>query len=112
MVDLFCVTLGFREYRHALTKDLSKFYNRVEADPIAQHVRHVIWRDGDLEAKPRVFITTTVKFGDRPEGCIAIAAIRETAERFGNGSPAAWFLKNRTYVDDCIGGATVTAPHN
>ena len=109
MADLYCVTLGFREHKYALTKDLSKFYNRVDADPTAQHVRRVIWRDGDLEAKPRVFITTTVNFGDRPAGCIAIAAIRETAERFGNGSPAAWFLKNRTYVDDCIAGANSAA---
>ena len=38
-------------------------------------------------------------------GCIAKAAIRETAECFGNGSKAAWFLKNRPYVDDCLAGA-------
>ena len=48
---------------------------------------------------------TTVNFGDKPAGCIAIAAVRETAEMFGRDSEAAWFLKNRTYVDDCVAGS-------
>jgi hypothetical protein len=48
-----------------------------------------------------------VNYGDRPAGCIAIAAVRETADRFGKGKEtAAWFLKNRTYVDDATGGAS------
>ena len=42
-----------------------------------------------------------MNFGDKPADCIAIAAVRETAERFDGESQAAWFLKNRTYVDDC-----------
>jgi hypothetical protein len=51
-------------------------------------------------------VTTTVNFGDKPTGCIAIAAIRETAERFGGDYPeASWFLKYRTYVDDATAGA-------
>ena len=96
LADLYCVTLGFRGYKYALTKDLSKFYNRVGADPVAQQVRRVLWRDGNQGSIPKVFITTTVNFGDKPAGCKAIAAVRETPERFGNGSKAAWFLKNRT----------------
>jgi hypothetical protein len=31
----------------------------------------------------KTYVTTTVNFGDRPAGCIAIAAMRETAERYG-----------------------------
>jgi len=54
----------------------------------------------------RVYVTTTVNFGDRPVGCIAIAALRETAERFGADLPiAAWYLKYRTYVDDAVAGS-------
>jgi hypothetical protein len=50
---------------------------------------------------------TRVNYGDRPAGCIAIAAVRETATRFGKGKEtAAWFIKNRTYVDDATGGAS------
>ena len=70
------------------------------ADPVAQHTRRVVWRGGDPEAKPKIYCTTTVNFGDKPAGCIAIAAIKETAEMFG-GQSKAYFLKHRTYVDDC-----------
>ncbi len=110
LVDLFTVTLGIREHRYALTKDLSKFYQRVDAEPLAQHLRRVMWRGGDATAEMKVYITTTVNFGDKPAGCIAIAAARETAERFGaKFTEAAWFLKFRTYVDDAITGADTMA---
>jgi len=105
-VDLFTVTLCIREHRYALTKDLSKFYQRVDADPIAQNLRRVMWRGGDTSAEMKVYITTTVNFGDKPAGCIAIAAARETAAMDeGEFREAAWFLQNRTYVDDATAGA-------
>ena len=94
-----------REHHYAIAKDLSKFYNCVLADPVAQHTLRVIWRDGDLEAAPKVYCTTTVNFGDKPAGCLAIAAIKETADLFGGDGKAAYFLKNRTYVDDCVAGS-------
>jgi hypothetical protein len=66
LVDLFTITLSFREHRYALA----------------------------------------VNFGDRPAGCIAIAALRETAERYGADLPiAAWYLMYRTYVDDAVAGS-------
>jgi hypothetical protein len=55
-------------------------------------------------------VTTQVNYGDRPAGCIAIAAVRETATRFGEGrDKAAWFLKNWTYVDDATRGTSTLA---
>jgi hypothetical protein len=39
---LFKVTLCIREHRYALTKDLSKFYQRVDADPVEQNLRQVM----------------------------------------------------------------------
>jgi len=48
----------------------------------------------------------TVNFGDRPAGCIAISALRKTAEQMGKDLPeASLFLMNRTYVDDASWGA-------
>jgi hypothetical protein len=106
LADLYTVTLGMREHKVAFTKDISKFYQCVEADEAAQHVRRILWRFGDKSKDPTIFVTTRVNYGDRPAGCIAIAAVRETADRFGTGrETAAWFLKNRTYVDDATGGA-------
>ena len=52
LADLYGVTLGLREHGFALTKDLSKFYNCVEADEIAQHTCQVVWRDGNEKAEP------------------------------------------------------------
>jgi hypothetical protein len=102
LVDLFTVTLCIGEHRYVFTKDLSKFYQRVDADPIAQNLSRVMWRGGEM----KVYINTTVNFGDKPAGCIVIAAARETAEKFGGMHPeAAWFLKYRTYVDDATARA-------
>jgi hypothetical protein len=55
---------------------------------------------------PIIFVTTWVDYGDKPAGCIVIAAVRETAEKFsGEKKMAAWFLKNCTYMDGTMGGA-------
>jgi hypothetical protein len=95
LVDLFTVTLCIREHWYALTKDLSKFYQRVDTDPIAQNLPRVMWRGEDTSAKMKVYITTTVNFGDKPAGCIAIAAARETAAMDeGEFREAAWFLQD------------------
>jgi hypothetical protein len=56
LVDLFTVTMCIREHRYALTKDLSKFYQRVDADPMAQNLRRVMWRGGDTTAEMKVYI--------------------------------------------------------
>ncbi len=80
----------------AFTKDISKFYQCMGAKETAQHVRRILWRLGDGEVEPTIFVTTRVNYGDKPVGCKAIAAVRETAERFRGGTEkAAWFLKNR-----------------
>ncbi len=101
LVDLFTVTVCLREYQYALPMDLSKFYQRVQADELAHHVRLIIWCGGKLNRDPDVYMTTTVNFGDKPAGCMAIAATREMPRMFGSGKDdTAWFFTARTYVDD------------
>jgi hypothetical protein len=46
-------------------------------------MRRSLWRDCDNAKELGVYVTTTVNFRDCPAGCIAIAAMRETAERYG-----------------------------
>jgi hypothetical protein len=85
---------------------LSKFYQRVEANALAQHIRRVLWKDCDGTRDLKIYVTTTVTLGDRPTGGIVIAVMRETAERYGGDLPeASWFLKYRAYVDDAVAGA-------
>ena len=43
---------------------MSKFYQRVDADELAQHVRRVLWHGGKQDREPDVYVTTTVNFGD------------------------------------------------
>jgi hypothetical protein len=75
-------------------------------DEMAQHVRRILWRFSDNQKEPEMFVTTRVNYGDSPAGYMAIAAICETVEMFNKGKEeAAWFLKNRKYVDDAPGGA-------
>jgi hypothetical protein len=107
LADLYTVTLGIREHKVAFTEDISKFYQCMEANEAAHHVRRILWRFRDKSQEPTIFVTTRVNYGDQPAGCIAIAAVWETADHFGRGrETAALFLKNRTYVDNATGGAS------
>jgi hypothetical protein len=99
LMDLFTATLGIREHMYALIKDLSKFYQRVDADPLVQCLNHV--GSQGLRGGNEMHVTTTVNVGVKPAVCITIVAARETDERFGGGYPeAACFLTHRAYVDD------------
>jgi hypothetical protein len=73
---------------------------------MAQHVQRIIWRSSDMGWDLDVYMTTTVKFGDEPAGCITIAATQKTAHLFGERNyDAAWFLTERTFVDNATAGA-------
>jgi hypothetical protein len=52
LADLYTVTLGMQEHRVAFTKDISKFYQYIEADETAQHVRRILWRFGEVKKDP------------------------------------------------------------
>jgi hypothetical protein len=58
LADLYTVTLGMREHKVAFTKDIPKFYQCVEDDESAQHVRRILWRFGEGVREPTIFVTT------------------------------------------------------
>ena len=104
--NIYSVLLNFRSYPHAFVKDLSKFYNSVLASERDQHLRRVLWRNGDSSVEPVVYKTSTVNFGDKPAGCVALTAVRETADLYKTiDEEAAEKLKNDNYVDDVASGA-------
>ncbi len=44
-----------------------------------------MWRFVDMKVDLFIFVTTRVNYGGRPAGCIVIAAVLETAEKFEKG---------------------------
>ena len=103
--DIFGVTLSFRRHRVGFVKDLSKFYQSVLACERDQHLRRVLWRDGKEDCGPSVFVTTTVNFGDKPAGCVAQTAVRETARLYRHiDEEAAELILNATFCDDTLAG--------
>jgi hypothetical protein len=59
---LYTMTLGIWEHKVAFTKDISKFYQCVEADKTAQHVRRILWRFGNGGEEPTIFVTTRINY--------------------------------------------------
>jgi hypothetical protein len=47
----------------------------LEEDKASQHVRRILWRFGDTEVDPVIFVTARVNHRDRPAGCIVIANV-------------------------------------
>lgn len=104
--DIFNVMLNFRKYEVGFVKDISKFYQSIIASEQDQHLRRVLWRSGQNDKQPDVYVTTTVNFGDRPAGCISLTALRMTADLYKDLDPeAAEKLKKDNYVDDLLSGA-------
>lgn len=55
-------------------------YNSVRLSTKDQHTHRFLWRNFDTSKPPDHYALTSVPFGDRPSGAIAIIALRKTAE--------------------------------
>ncbi len=72
LADLQTVMLGMRKHGAAFTKDIFQFYYCVQAD---KQLSSVLLRFEDTKLYPGTFVTARVNYGDKPAGCIAIAAV-------------------------------------
>ena len=103
--DLYGLALRFRKHKIGFARDISKFYQSVQASVTDQHVRRVLWRGGDESKPPTIYKTMTVNFGDRPAGCVAQTALRKTAMLYKPLHPkAAEIIVDDTYSDDTASG--------
>ena len=104
--ELWGVLIRFRSFKVAFTKDLSKFYQSIDTKERDKHLRRIVWRFGKEDENPKIFMTCTVNFGDKPAGCISQVALRNTAQLYKEIDPvAASMIIDATYVDDTNGGA-------
>ena len=90
----------------AFTGDIAKMYHSVKTGKLEGHLRRLLWRECETDRQPDIYAFQVVTFGDRPAGCIAAAALHETANMFESLSfEAAQALREDSYMDDVVSGA-------
>ena len=82
--NLIGILLRFREGLVAVTGDIKKIYHIVKIGILDQHTHRFLWQDCETQRTPDTYVMTSVSFGDRPAGNIAITALRKTAESIVN----------------------------
>ena len=95
------VLLRFREGLYAAIGDISKMYNSVWLEEREVHLHRFLWRDSP-EEEIGDYAVVRVNMGDRPAGCIAQVAMRETAglPQFNNMVDEKSVIEDNAYVDD------------
>lgn len=97
------VLLRFRAGVFAALGDIRKMYNSVWLEEREVHLHRFLWRDTE-DAEIEDFAITRVNIGDKPAGCIAQVAMRETANLppFSHFKEEKRVLEEDVYVDDIL----------
>ncbi len=97
------VLLRFRSGVYAALGDIKKMYNSVWLEDCKVHLHRFIWGDSEDEELGEYAITR-VNIGDKPAGCIAQLAMRETANlpSFSHLKEERRALQHDSYVDDIL----------
>ncbi|XP_077949972.1 uncharacterized protein LOC144389412 [Gasterosteus aculeatus] len=97
------VLLRFRSRLYAALGDVKKMYNSVWLKDEEVHLHRFLWRDNP-EDEIGVFAIVRVNIGDKPAGCIAQVAMRETANlpQFSSMVEERRILTEDCYVDDVL----------
>ncbi|CAI5644747.1 unnamed protein product [Oreochromis niloticus] len=95
------VLLRFRVY--AALGDIRKMYNSVWLEDREVHLHRFLWRDTE-DAGIEDYAITRVNIGDKPAGCVAQVAMRETANlpSFSRFKEEKRVLEEDAYVDDIL----------
>ncbi|KAL3991581.1 G protein-coupled receptor kinase [Sarotherodon galilaeus] len=97
------VLLRFRAGVYAALGDIRKMYNSVWLEDREVHLHRFLWRDTE-DADIEDYAITRVNIGDKPAGCIAQVAMRETANlpSFSHFKEEKRVLEEDAYVDDIL----------
>ncbi|CAI5671305.1 unnamed protein product [Oreochromis niloticus] len=97
------VLLRFRAGVYAALGDIRKMYNSVWLEDREVHLHRFLWRDTE-DAGIEDYAITRVNIGDKPAGCIAQVAMRETANlpSFSHFKEEKRVLEEDAYVDDIL----------
>lgn len=101
--DIRAVLIRFRQGVFAALGDIRKMYNSVWLEDQEVRLHRFLWRDSE-EEDIREYAITRVNIGDKPAGCIAQVAMRETASlpMFHHLAKERRVLEQDVYVDDIL----------
>ncbi|KAK7933354.1 hypothetical protein WMY93_004250 [Mugilogobius chulae] len=101
--NIRAVLIRFRQGVFAALGDIKKMYNSIWLEDREMHLHRFLWRDSEAEEVAEYAITR-VNIGDKPAGCIAQVAMRETAglPEFAHLREERRVLEEDTYVDDIL----------
>ena len=103
------ILLRFRTYAVAISGDITKMYREVLLHPDDQSLHRFIWRE-DTTADWKAYQMTRVTFGVAASPYLAVKALQQAAQDFGNQMKTAqWHILHSFYVDDLMGGADTVA---
>ena len=100
--NILGVLMRFRQDFVGLIGDIKKMYNSVDISLLDQNCHRFLWREMDADRTPDHYALTTVTFGDRPGGAIAMIALRKTAEISSQCPSAKRLIECNSYVDDLL----------
>lgn len=97
------VLLRFRRGVHAALGVIKKMYNSVWLEDLEMHLHRFLWRDSE-DGEIEEYAINRVNIGNRPAGCIAQLAMRETAKlpTFAHLKEERRILEEDCYVDDIL----------
>ena len=102
------ILIRFRQRAVAIVADIKKMYNSVRISELDQHTHRFLWRDLETDREPDHYALTTVTFGDRPSGIIAMMALRKTTEMDESFPLTAEMINRNSYVDDILSSVSTT----
>ena len=101
--NLAGVLMRFREKYVAIAGDISQMFLSINIAHRDQMLHLFLWRDLKDKEQPDTYAIQVVNFGEKPSGAIALAALRETANKFKNEFPnESECVKENSYMDDIL----------
>lgn len=101
--SLLSVLYKFREYRFAVTGDIREMFHQVLVAKEDQHSLRFLWRDGDSNRDPDIYVMQVMPFGTSCSPSVAQFAKNLNASRFQEQFPrASECIIKEHYVDDML----------
>ncbi|XP_066941064.1 uncharacterized protein [Macrobrachium rosenbergii] len=105
--NMIAILIRFRQHAVAIIADIKKMYNSVRISELDQHTHRFLWQDLETDREPDHYVLTTVTFGDRPSGIMAMMALRKTTEMDESFPLTAEMINRNSYVDDILSSVSM-----